>query len=172
MDVLQPFLEKLPSRQLLRYLFVGAWNTLFGYSLFALLTYVLTDQVQYAYMVASPLSHVINVTVAFLSYKHFVFRAEGSLLRQYLRCHIVYGSAFVVNFALLPIFVGGLQLIVGSQRYVPYVVGGVLTLFTVSVSFLAHKHFSFATQRSKDAVAPALTGSTAIVAQTNIVRVD
>ncbi len=172
MDVLQLILKRLPSRELQRYLFVGVWNTLFGYGVFALLTYLLTDHMPYPYMVASAVSHVINVTVAFLSYKHFVFRAEGSLVRQYLRCHIVYGSTFLVNFALLPILVGGLQLMVGPQRYVPYVVGGVLTLFTAFVSFLAHKHFSFAPQRPADVAAPTVTGSPAIMAETNILRVD
>jgi putative flippase GtrA len=161
----------LPSAQVIRYLCVGAWNTLFGYSLFALLTYLLTDRVPYAYMVASALSHVLNVSVAFLGYRYFVFQVEGSLLRQYLRCHVVYGATFLVNFCLLPLYVTVLQWFLGEQTYLPYAAGAVLTLQGVVLSFFGHRHFSFAAARPT-ATTPVETGNGISASDDSLLQVD
>jgi len=157
---------------MLRYLLVGAWNTLFGFGMYSLLTFLFTGIVPYPYMMAGALAHVINVTAAFLSYKHFVFRAAGSLLRQYVRCQIVYGSTFLVNFALLPILVAALQFMVGPRQYVPYVAGGVLTLGTALIGFFAHKHYSFASPLPKTITKQALDDSAATSADATVTGVE
>lgn len=163
------WLSRFSSRQEAAYLLVGAWNTLFGYGVFALLTFLLTGRVPYAYMVASALSHVINVTMAFFSYKRFVFRTQGSLLRQYVRCHCVYGSTFAVNFMLLPLVVVGLNWLLGPRALVPYLAGGLLMLVTIAASFLAHKHFSFAPEKTSNTE---LSGSAAATEAAALVRPD
>ncbi len=137
-------LRHFPPAQVLRYLIVGAWNTLFGYSLFAALTYLLTGVVPYAYMAASVLGNVGAITVAFFGYKWFVFRTKGNYLREYLRCYVVYGTAMLVGLALLPIVVYLLEHVVGLHRSAPYVAGAMLTVGTVLMSFVGHKRFSFA----------------------------
>lgn len=157
------------ARQALAYLLVGVWNTLFGYGMYALWLFVLTGRVPYPYMLASVLSYVINVTVAFFGYKRFVFRAQGSVWRQYVRCHCVYGSTFAVNFLLLPLVVAGLNWLLGPAPLVPYLAGGLLTLVTVAASFLGHKHFSFALEKPSNSEP---TGSAPVAGPAGLIGTD
>ncbi len=71
----------VPGGQLGRYLVVGIWNTAFGYATFALFNLLLEGRVPASYMVASLLASVINITVAFLGYKWFVFKTRGNYLQ-------------------------------------------------------------------------------------------
>lgn len=121
-------------RQGLGYLLVGAWNTLFGYGLFAGLQLWLGDRVHYlAILVVATVAAILN---AFAGYRRFVFRVEGSVLRDLARFSVVYLGAFAVNLALLPLLVelAGLPVLVAQAM----VVAG-----TVVASFFAHRHFSF-----------------------------
>jgi len=133
----------IPPRQFGRYLLVGALNTAFGYTTFAIFTAVLDKFVPQSYMLASVLSSAINITVAFLGYKWFVFKTRGNYLREWLRCVGVYGGNILFGLALLPIMVYVLRHHFGLQRQAPYIAGALLTGFTVLVSFFGHKHFSF-----------------------------
>ena len=144
MSVAENLRRWVPLGQAARYLLVGAWNTLFGYLLYAGLTYLLTGRIPCAYLAAALLGNVIAVTVAFLGYKWFVFRTRGNYLREYLRCWTVYGVSTVVGLAALPLVVVGLTWSVGPHAWIPYLAGGLLTGVTVIISFLGHKNFSFA----------------------------
>ena len=132
--------------QILRYLLVGVWNTLFGYGCYALLTFLLTDVVPHAYMAAAVLSTVINITVSYLGYKFLVFRTNRNYLQEYLRCYVVYGTSTLVNLALLPVLVAVLNRFLRRPEYAPYIAGAILTAGTVVVSFFGHKRYSFATK--------------------------
>ena len=136
-------LRALPRGQLLRYLVVGGWNTLFGYGVFAGLTYVLTDRVPYAYMVANVLSNVIAITVAYLGYKVFVFKTRGNYLREYARFYVVYGAAMALGLVLLPAFVALVGLVLPRPALVPYVAQALVIPVTVLSSFVGHKRYSF-----------------------------
>jgi putative flippase GtrA len=140
---IQQFARHAPSGQVLRYLAVGASNTLFSYGLFSLLNYLLTPSFpKSAYMIASPLSHVASVTVAFFGYKRFVFRSGGSMLKQYLRCHVVYGASFLIIYALLHPCVIVANLVM-PERYSPYVAVAILMAANVVLSFFGHQRYTF-----------------------------
>jgi putative flippase GtrA len=132
-----------PPGQFVRYLLVGMWNTLFGYSLYAALTAGLTPLIPYSYMVASVLANVVSITVAFLGYKWFVFRTKGNYLREWARCVAVYSSAMAVGLALLPILVGLVRHYTRYQGQAPYIAGALLTGVSVVFSFVGHRRFSF-----------------------------
>ncbi|MGA2005577.1 MAG: GtrA family protein [Terriglobales bacterium] len=135
----------VPPGQFGRYLLVGVWNTLFGYGTFALLTAVLTPIVPYSYMWASLFSSLLNITVAYLGYKWFVFKTKGNYLHEWLRCVAVYGSGIVIGLIALPVLV---TIIRHKTRFVaqaPYIAGAILMAVTVVYSFLGHKKFSFRT---------------------------
>ena len=119
------------------------WNTLFSYCVYASFTYILTDVIPYAYMAASVISSIINITVAYFGYKFFVFKTKGNYLREYLRCYVVYGTAAGINLILLPIVVTLLNFVIAKQVYVPYIAGAIVNLGTVFVSFFGHQRFSF-----------------------------
>jgi putative flippase GtrA len=133
----------IPPGQFGRYLLVGAWNALFGYGTFALLTALLNPIVPHSYIWASLLSSLINITVAYLGYKWFVFKTKGNYLREWMRCVAVYSSGLVFGLIALPVLV---LLIRRNTHFVaeaPYIAGALLMVFVVLYSFLGHKKFSF-----------------------------
>lgn len=133
----------IPPEQFGRYLLVGFWNTLFGYGDYAALTYVLTPVIPHSYIAASIIAAPLNMTVAYLGYKWFVFRTRGNYLREWSRCMVVYGSAMILGVVLLPLVVYLVRVTTGLDRSAPYIAGALLVGFTVVYSFLGHKNFSF-----------------------------
>lgn len=133
----------MPPGQFARYLMVGVWNTVFGYSLYALLTAVLMPRMRFGYIYASVASNLIAITVAYFCYKIFIFKTQGNYWLEWLRCILVYGSALLPGLVLLPLLVEGLHYGFHLGRSAPYIAGAVLTGLTVIYSFLGHKNFSF-----------------------------
>jgi putative flippase GtrA len=133
----------IPSGQFLRYLVVGAWNTLFGYSTYALFTALLMPRVRFGYILASVFSSLINITVAYFGYKLFVFKTKGNYLVEWFRCILVYGGGMLPGLVLLPLLVEGLHYGFHLERSAPYIGGAILMGFGVIYSFFGHKHFTF-----------------------------
>ena len=131
------------GRQVRLYLVVGAWNTLFGYGMYAGLTYILTGLVPYPYMVASVLGWVVSVANAYVGYKLLVFRTTGNVIVELVRFYWVYGISLIVNLLLLPVVIAGLRWGMGDRLSVPYVAGAILTVGTVCYSYLMHRYYSF-----------------------------
>jgi putative flippase GtrA len=141
----------LPPGQVLRYLVVGVWNTVFGYGTFALFTALLAPHMPASYMAASLLSSLINITVSFLGYKWFVFKTQGNYLREWARCLLVYSGSIALGLALLPPTVWLVEAATGARRAAPYIAGAVLMAGQVALSFLGHKNFSFKARDAKPA---------------------
>ena len=136
---------------MLRYLLVGAFNTAFGYSLFAALNYVLQNVGSYGYLLAGLLSNLIAITVAFLCYKWFVFKTKGNYLKEWIRCLGVYGGGMLLSLAGLAILVPLLRrVMVEHSQIAPYVAAGIMAVVVVIVSFFGHKHISFAVSELRD----------------------
>jgi len=133
----------VPPGQFSRYTLVGIWNTIFGYGSYAALTALFTPHVPHGYILAAVVSSLISISVAFLGYKWFVFKTKGNYLREWLRCHLVYGTTAVIGIAVLPVFVYAFRRLVGLEASAPYVAGATVTGLNVFVSFLGHRHFSF-----------------------------
>jgi putative flippase GtrA len=133
----------IPPAQFGRYLIVGTFNTLFGYLSFAALTALLAPIIPVSYLAAVVLSTPLNITIAFLGYKWFVFRTKGNYLREWARCFAVYISGTVMAMVLLPILVAVLHYGLGMTKSAPYVAGAILTIFGVIYNFFGHKKFSF-----------------------------
>jgi putative flippase GtrA len=133
----------MPPAQFGRYLVVGLWNTIFGYSSYALLTAVLTPRLPHAYILASVLSSLLNISVAFFGYKLFIFKTKGNYLREWLRCLLVYGGGMALGTALLPPTVFVFQHLTPANASAPYIAGALLIGVNGILSFLGHKRFSF-----------------------------
>ncbi len=133
----------IPPAQFGRYLLVGAWNTLFGYGTFALFTAVLNPIVPHSYIWASLLSSLLNITVAYLGYKWFVFKTKGNYLREWMRCVAVYSGGIVFGLIALPVLVLLIRHNTRFDTQAPYIAGALLMFFMVLYSFLGHKKFSF-----------------------------
>ncbi len=137
----------LPRGQLLRYLIVGAWNTLFGYACYFLvvrfLLHILSISPSLVASIAVAVAAVINVTVSFLGYKWFVFRTRGRYWQEYVRSMMVYLPGLATNAVLVAPLTAMLRLIRPIREQAPYVAGALLTGVTFIASFFGHKHISF-----------------------------
>jgi putative flippase GtrA len=128
---------------LVRYLAVGACNTVFGYGCFALFTMLLTPLIAYGYILASLLANLFAITFAFLGYKWFVFRTQGNYFKEWLRCLGVYTGSIALSAAALPFVVALIRHRTGNAHSAPYIAGAIMLVFSVIFSFFGHRHLSF-----------------------------
>jgi putative flippase GtrA len=136
-------IRHIPPALFGRYILVGIWNTFFGYALYATLTALLTAHVPHAYILASLVASVINITVAFLGYKWFIFKTRGNYLREWIRCAAVYSGGILLGIVLLPIFVFVIRYFTRFDSAAPYLAGAILTIVNVVAGFMGHKNFTF-----------------------------
>ena len=116
------------------YLVVGAWNTAFGYGIWALLQFLLGERLHYLVVVL--IAWPIAVLNAYLGYRFLVFKSRGSILRELPRFSLVYLVTLGINLLLLPI----------ALRVLPfniYLTQAALTVLVVIGSYLSHRSFSF-----------------------------
>lgn len=114
---LQGLVHLFPGGQFVRYLCVGAFNTLFGYLSFAviltLLNVALPARLLYLTVIlASILSTPLNITVAYFGYKFIVFRTKGNYLGEWLKCFAVYGTGMIPGLVALSALTRLLQSII------------------------------------------------------------
>ena len=88
-------------REQVLYLVVGAWNTLFGYCVWALMQYLLGDKLHYLLIIV--LAWPIAVLNAYLCYRYIVFRSRGPIVRELPRFSLVYLATLIVTLVVLPI---------------------------------------------------------------------
>lgn len=97
---LRTLVQRLVGAQFVRYVLVGGFNTLFGFGSYVLVLLTLNKAVspRFLYLtviLASLLSTPLNITVAYLGYKFFVFRTQGNYLREWFKCFAVYGTGLL-----------------------------------------------------------------------------
>jgi len=137
-------LRHFPPGQFARYLVVGLCNTLFGYGTFAAFTALLTPHIPFAYVAASVLSGLLNITFSFLNYKWFIFKTKGNYLREWSRCILVYGGLILLSAAILPVTVFLIRRLTPANQSAPYIAGAIHMAAIAVLGFLGHKNFSFA----------------------------
>lgn len=116
------------SRQFLTYLVVGAVNTVFGYSIFALFLFIGMH-----YSLATLLSTVLGVLFNFKSIGKLVFKSHDN--RLIFRFIMVYVMTFAMNVVALKFCKqAGINL---------YIAGFALTLPSAMVSYILHNKFVF-----------------------------
>jgi putative flippase GtrA len=141
-------ISHVPPGQFVRYLFVGVWNTGFGYATFSAFTYLFSLRFPaYGYILGGLVSSVLNISIAFLGYKWFVFKTHGNYLKEWLRCVAVYSSNIAVGLVVLPILVFLLRHTTTMDRKAPYVGAALMTVFNAIYNFLGHRTFSFRSAR-------------------------
>jgi putative flippase GtrA len=121
-------------REQLLYLAIGAWNTLFGYGVFAVLYYLLNGALSNAVIIV--LSYMVSIANAYLGYRYVVFRSHGRVLYELPRFSIVYLVTMAVNLIFFPL----------ASRALPvnaYVIQAVFTAGVVVASYVGHKYYSF-----------------------------
>jgi putative flippase GtrA len=175
---LQRIVHLFPGGQFVRYVCVGVFNTFFGYINFAAILALLNTAlpVRFLYLtvvLASILSVPLNISVAYFSYKFFVFRTKGNYLAEWFKCFAVYGTGMIPGLvvvsaltrllqflihnhaASLHIFLNAverhlsgpplafLQHIATGKAMAGYIAGAVLMGTSTIYGFIGHKTFTF-----------------------------
>ena len=120
-----------------RFLIVGAWNTLFGYLAFAA-AYGLTRVLEIHYLFANVPAHFLAVGNAYLCHRTFTFGAgDAGAATSFFRFATVHWISLAVNLALLPLLVEGFDIS-------PLVGAAILVVGSAFVSYFVHGRWSFA----------------------------
>jgi putative flippase GtrA len=180
---LQRLVNLFPGGQFARYLGIGIFNTCFGYITFAAvltaLNSALPDRLLYLTVIlASILATPLNITVAYLGYKFFVFRTKGNYLGEWLKCFAVYGTGMIPGLvalsaltrflqsmihghsASLHVYLNAverrlsghplalLQHIATGKAIAGYIAGAVVVGVSTIYSFVGHKKVTFRTKEA------------------------
>jgi putative flippase GtrA len=138
----------LPGAEVIRFLMVGGFNTAFSLALYSGCVIVFGHLfpslgkpiiADFAFALSTP----VAITVAFLCYKHFVFRTQGNYLKEWLRCFAVYSVSFPMGLVILPAATKAFLGLPLTHPYAPFLAGLVNSLVIACYSYFAHKRFSF-----------------------------
>lgn len=136
-------------REELLYLVVGAWNTLFGYGVWALLQYALGSYVPY--LVVILMAWPIAVLNTYFGYRYVVFRSRAPIRTELPRFAIVYVGTLVATLVLLPLCLHVLPFNI-------YLVQALLMAVMVVCSYLSFKYFSFNPSHAMRSAGPSPEG--------------
>ena len=121
-------------REKLLYLVVGAWNTLFAYTSFAVLYYLLHDQLFSSWILL--LSSVLSSINGFLGFRYVVFRSKGHPAVEYLKFQLVWIPLLAVNLVVLP-------WMLAHTALNAYVVQALFAVTFLVIGYLGNKYFTF-----------------------------
>ena len=118
---LQRLVNAFPGGQFFRYLLVGGFNTLFGYTSFLIVVRLLSAIIPARYLTltaiaGSLISTPLNITVAYFGYKFFVFKTKGNYLLEWLKCFAVYGTGMIPGLVALGALTRFIQSLVHSHN--------------------------------------------------------
>ena len=138
-------LSLIKSKTEIRFLLVGAWNTLFGYLVFLLFLFLLEkifNNERQIYSLSIAFSHLISVINSFIFHKvvTFVSKQKGlELVYEFRRFFNSYIITFLLNLSLISIQVELLSLN-------PRIAGAIsLPIVTVVTFFLLSKYAFYKT---------------------------
>lgn len=128
-----------------RYLLVGAWNTVFGVVLFTLLYLAFGHALGYAAVLA--VAQVVAVLQAHTTQRLLVWRSRGRYATELVRFSVVYAATYGLNLGLLALAVEALHFPVLPSQYA-------LTAILLVPAYLAQRGWAFATAPDGGAVPP------------------
>ena len=133
-------LRKLWADHRIRFLFVGGFNTAFGFLMFVLVGLAVAPLKAVigpalASIVTLLVSHLFAAVVAFILYRRFVFRVSGNVAIDFVRFESVYLVPLGANAILLPaLVVWGVNQVIAQ---------GLILITMTLVSYFGHRYFSF-----------------------------
>ena len=121
-------------KQPIRYLLVGGFNTVISLCLFAVLYLILQNNLNY--LTIAIIAHFISVLNSTITFRLFVFEANGSFLYNYFKTNISYLFYLALNLMLLYVLCDllGIYPIYGSI---------IVVCILTPLFFFIHKFFSF-----------------------------
>ncbi len=120
-------------RLIIKFVLVGACNTLVSFLLFVLFIKILGEE---RYQVSLLASWSLSSVISFTMQKVFVFQTKGNWLKEYVKCLMTWAIGYCINAVSLELIVhyAGLHVIIGQ----------IIAIFLTTVStFLLFKYFAF-----------------------------
>jgi putative flippase GtrA len=127
--------KRITGDERIRFMAVGAWNTIVGYLFFILMHCLAGERIGPNWTLV--LSYCLALPHSFITQRLLVFGNTGPWLRQFPKFITANSVIFVSNLILLSLASTYLMANIA-------LVQGVLVAFLTVASYLAHKHFSFA----------------------------
>jgi len=122
------------DNQKVRYLIIGGINTVFGYFVTIFFYYSLTNVLHTLTILC--LANVFAISFSFLTNKFFVFKTKRKWTSEYLRYFFVYGNTALIAILLIWILT--------DYTNIPFwLVQALILPFTVIVTYLSHKKYTF-----------------------------
>jgi putative flippase GtrA len=122
-----------------RFLILGAWNTLFGFGVFALGYFWLKNDLHY--LVIATIAHALAVLNAFVLQRWFVFQDRGPAMPAFLRFNVATTISLLFSLA-------GMVLLVDGVGLDPIVSQALVTLLSVIGTYVLHRHYTFRQQNT------------------------
>jgi putative flippase GtrA len=140
--------RRLPAGEVIRFLLVGVFNTVFTLALYSFFVILYSRFLPHRGKpliadIAQISTKPVAITVAFLCYKHFVFRTQGNYLKEWIRCFAVYGISTPVELIILPLATHIFLSFAQTHSSAPFLAGVVNSAIIAMYSYFAHKKFSF-----------------------------
>ena len=126
-------------KQFIRFLIGGAYNTLFGFVLFAVLYSQFGND--YHYILLATFTSIASITNAYIVYRLFVFKSKGNIIKEYLRFYIVYGASSIISLVIMFVMVETFDLN-------PILTQGLIIITYAFTSYFGHQKFSFQVPKS------------------------
>lgn len=117
-----------------RFLLIGAYNTCFSYTAFAILYFWLHGM--FHYLIITVVAHCVSVGNGFLAHRMLVFQAKGEIAKQFARFSLTHAGTLIMGLS-------GMALLVERLGLPPLTAQGITLSFTACTSYIAHKHFTF-----------------------------
>jgi putative flippase GtrA len=129
------------NRKKLRFLVIGGLNTLVGLGVYPIL-YLCLHPIGLGYIQALILSQIFCITFSFVTNKYFVFQTKGNLKAEYLKFISFHGFYFLLNLAILPLLVQGLNMS-------PIIAQTLFSVVLIVTSYFWHNSITFSLSKKE-----------------------
>ena len=118
----------------IRFLVVGAYNTAFGYVVFAGLYLWFKESLHYLILVV--IAHLVAVVNAFLTQRRIVFNDRSPVLAAFLRFNVATTLSLLLSLT-------GMALLVDGIGINPLIGQAIVTILSVIGIYVMHRHYTF-----------------------------
>ena len=122
---------KIFKIQEIRFLFVGALNTIVGYGIYAILIFLNIN-----YLLSNTISTILGVLHSYLWNRFFTFKSKEKASKEFIKFISVYIVSYLMGMITLYCFKELLHIS-------PYLAGFINLFITTLISWFGHKYFSF-----------------------------
>ena len=126
----------------IKFLFVGGWNTLFGFLVF-ILFYKIAGKIfkvdYFAYTTAQIIGTILSIINAYIFHKHITFQSKAkgkNMLIEFLKFSTTYVVLFLLGLIIMPFLVEVLKI-----KPIPSAI--CLNTIVIFSSYFGHSRFSF-----------------------------